>query len=150
MRRERPTRGQAKPGNGPAGRGPHPQLPLPLPDSQLQRATLIILRRMAIHGIRDAQASLLAMERFGLGFRRPLVLMRCLIIEIARGSRRTIRIAPCCAPGMTQDEGLLLDSITGGGEAPMLALMDAAEDDGSLANVVTLASELAHMSAFER
>ena len=109
---------------------PHCPLPLPLPLDHGQRLTLRCLRRMAAHGIRDAQAALWMFEGFGLQFRRPLVLLRAFVIELAQVSQRRIQLAPCCAMRMTSDEGRIiailtdpatgpehLPSLTGGAEA---------------------------------
>ena len=86
-------------------------LPLPLPESRVDRIVLICIRRMAAHGIRDAQAALLTIDTFGVNFRRPLVLLRAFIVELAQTSQRSIRIAPCCAMRMTCDEGLVLAAL---------------------------------------
>lgn len=86
-------------------------LPLPLPADRAARAALVILRRMAAHGFRDAAATMLAIETFGTGFRRVLVLLRAYMVELARGSNRTIALAPCCAMRMTDDEGLLMQAL---------------------------------------
>lgn len=83
-------------------------LPLPLPDDGTERIVLIALRRMAAHGIRDASAAWLMLDRFGARFRRPLVLLRAFMVELAQSSQRAIKIAPCCAMRMTEDEGLIL------------------------------------------
>lgn len=84
-------------------------LPLPLPPGRAERAVLVILRRMAVHGFRDAAATMLALETFGTDFRRVLVLLRAFMVELARCSSRTIQLAPCCAMRMTGDEGLLME-----------------------------------------
>jgi hypothetical protein len=90
---------------------PSPQsglMPLPLPADATQRLVLRCLRRMAAHGTRDAQAALLAIEHFGIHFRRPLVLLRAFVAELAQGAERRITMAPCCAMRMTRDEGLIV------------------------------------------
>jgi hypothetical protein len=74
----------------------------------MQRLTLICLRRMAAHGIRDARASLLVFDAFGIHFRRPLVLLRAFLSELAQCSERSISLAPCCAHRMTADEARLI------------------------------------------
>ena len=81
-------------------------------DAPALRVTLLLVRRMAAHGIDDAHATQAALGFFGLGYRRPLILLRALILEMARGSNRRIRISPCCSFQMTEDEGLLIDTIT--------------------------------------
>ncbi len=87
-------------------------LPLPLPEGQVDRIVLVCIRRMAAHGIRDAQAALIAIDTFGVNFRRPLVLMRAYIVELAQISQRSIKIAPCCAMRMTRDEGLIIAALS--------------------------------------
>lgn len=87
---------------------PRCQLPLPLPEEEDLRLVLRIVRRMAAHGLRDAQAALLAIDGFGQGFRRPLVLLRAFVAELAQTSRRRITVAPSCALRMTMDEARLI------------------------------------------
>lgn len=83
-------------------------LALPLPGDGMQRLALFAVRRMAAHGIRDAYAASLMVNTFGINFRRPLVLLRAFITELARCSDRTITVAPCCALRMTRDEAALV------------------------------------------
>lgn len=112
----------------------HEILPLPLPIGNAERAALVILRRMAAHGFRDAAATMLAIETFGTGFRRVLVLLRAYMVELARGSNRTISLAPCCAMRMTRDEGLMMN-----------ALAMAREDTESAARSLRLLSHSQHV-----
>ncbi len=84
------------------------RLILPLPDDRIQRLVLFALRRMTAHGIRDAHAANLMFNTFGIHFRRPLVLLRGFIAELARCSERRITMAPCCALRMTGDEAALV------------------------------------------
>ena len=86
-------------------------LPLPLPDERNDRVVLVMMRRMAGHGLHDASAAMLAFNEFGIDFRRPLVLLRGFMAELAETSQRQIQLAPCCAMRMTQDEGRLLESL---------------------------------------
>lgn len=83
-------------------------LPLHLPEDRVDRIVLVCIRRMAAHGIRDAHAAWLALDTFGVNFRRPLVLLRAFLMELAQASQRSIKIAPCCAMRMTEDEGRIL------------------------------------------
>ena len=92
-------------------------LPLPLPDTRIERAVLFAVRRMAAHGVRDVSAAWLMLDLCSTGFRRPLVLLRAFMLELAHAANRPIRVAPCCAPRMTEHEGLI-----------MLALFSAATD----------------------
>ena len=86
-------------------------LPLALPADAGQRAVLVMFRRMAAHGLYDAHAAAIALDRFGLSFRQPLVLLRCFVHELASAANRRIAVAPCCAPGMTRDEALVVDAL---------------------------------------
>lgn len=118
-------------------------LPLPLPEERGLRIALIMIRRMARHGLDDSRATLLAIDAFGSGFRKPLLLARCLVFELARASRRRLRIAPCCLCGMTTDEGLIVAMIRGGGLAPYEALTDDAACTEALSSAEALGAELA-------
>ena len=90
-------------------------LDLPLPARRHQTLGLVLVRRLAGHGLHDARATMLALDASGAEFRRLLVLTRALVVDLARTSRRKILLAPCCAAGMTRDEGLLMALIGGGG-----------------------------------
>jgi hypothetical protein len=48
---------------------------------------------------------------FGRSYRRPLILMRAMMLELARCATRKILVAPCCCARMTADEALLMQSI---------------------------------------
>ncbi|MCA1749344.1 MAG: DUF6628 family protein [Parasphingopyxis sp.] len=92
-------------------------LPHCLPGNADARILLFAMRRMAICGLRDAHAAQAFFLHFGLGYRRPLVLLRALLVEMAHEARGSITIAPCCAPRMSADErailGLLASPETG-------------------------------------
>ena len=109
------------------------QLPLPLPRTETQRLVLRCLRRMAAHGIHDAQAALWVFERFGLGFRRPLVLLRAFVVELAQYSQRRIQLAPCCALRMTLDEARLIGVLAAAATSPASAQRQLRELTGGLA-----------------
>lgn len=87
---------------------PSCRLPLPLPENEDLRLVLRIMRRMAAHGLRDAEAALLAIDGYGHGFRRPLVLLRVFVAELAQCSHRRITMAPGCALRMTMDEARIV------------------------------------------
>lgn len=90
--------------------------PTPLHTARLEspalRLTLLLIRRMAAQGIDDAHATQTALGLFGLGYRRPLILLRAMLVEMARASNRRIQISPCCRLHMTEDEALLIKTIT--------------------------------------
>ena len=90
-------------------------LPHAAPVSPYRRLLLFAIRRMAAGGISDAHAAHAIFTGFGLGYRRPLVLLRALMAELSRVSAAQMKVAPCCCPRMTRDEAMLLDLIA---EAP--------------------------------
>ena len=86
-------------------------LPLPLPEPRTERSALFAIRRMAAHGVRDVSAAWLMIDCYSTGFRRPLVLLRAFMLELGHAANGPIRIAPCCAPRMTHDEGLIVKTL---------------------------------------
>lgn len=95
---------------------PHPELlPHAAPTSPYRRLLLFAMRRMAAEGITDAHAAHALFTGFGLGYRRPLILLRALMAELSRVSAAQLKVAPCCCARMTRDEAMLLDLIA---EAP--------------------------------
>ena len=102
----------------------HSLLPVPLPANPMERNLLIMLRRMAIHGLRDARASQLALTTFGARFHQILALSRCVLHETATASKRSIRIATCCTPRITSDEALMMDVIVHGDKEALSAVTD--------------------------
>lgn len=83
-------------------------IPHPLPTCANARIILFAMRRMGAHGLADARVGHLFFTSFGQGFRRPLVLMRTLMVELASSAAGTIAIAPCCCARMTAAESALL------------------------------------------
>ena len=86
-------------------------LPTPLPACYNSRILLFAIRRMAAHGLNDAHAAHALLGWFGLGFRRPLVLLRALMAEVSRVSERRLAVAPCCCRRMTRSEAALIAAI---------------------------------------
>ncbi len=86
-------------------------LPHAAPASPYRRLLLFAIRRMAAGGIADAHAAHALFTGFGLGYRRPLVLLRALMAELSRVSTAKLTVAPCCCPRMSRDEAMLLDII---------------------------------------
>lgn len=82
-----------------------------LPTDQGGRLLIFAMRRMAVGGLHDAHATHSIFAHFGLGYKRPLILIRAMMAEIARASHQTIKIAPCCCPRITTDEANLLQAI---------------------------------------
>ena len=58
------------------------------------------------------------MASFGLAYRRPLILLRALMVELSRVSVCKIRVAPCCCPRMTAAEATMLVAVSHGIEDP--------------------------------
>lgn len=97
-------------------------LPLPGPADADLRRLLVILRRMAAHGLQDSRAVMVALDTFRSRFRQPLTLLRAYLVEVARASHRTIRFAPCCAGRMTLDEARLLGVLATASRNPTCAV----------------------------
>ena len=87
------------------------------------RILLFGIRRMAACGLRDAHAANVFISAFGMAFRRPLLLLRALMAEVARASARQITVAPCCCGRVT------------GAEAEILAVVASARESARGAHV---------------
>ena len=96
-------------------------LPHALPEDANARLALFAVRRLGAHGLSDAHVAHAFMTTFGEGFRRPLVLMRALMHELARTATQPIAIAPCCCPRATPSEAALLTILTRAASAPCTA-----------------------------
>lgn len=83
-------------------------LPHALPDCPNARLALFAIRRMGAHGLADARAAHALFTAFGQAFRRPLILLRTLMSELATSAAGTIAIAPCCCARMTPAESALI------------------------------------------
>lgn len=83
-------------------------LPHALPACPNARLALFALRRMGAHGLSDARAAHAMFTAFGQAFRRPLVLLRAMMHDLATHAAGTIAIAPCCCARMTPAEAALL------------------------------------------
>jgi hypothetical protein len=81
---------------------------LPAPEGEAARLTLHALRRMVSDGITDAWAAQAMIATFGAGFRRPLVLLRAVVLELSHDTARKITLAPACCRRMTRDEARIL------------------------------------------
>ena len=86
-------------------------LPHSAPDESGARLLLLSVRRIGVGGLNDAQAASQMIGAFGLSFRRPLILVRALMAEMARASQRSIMIAPSCCCRMTIAESMLLRAV---------------------------------------
>lgn len=83
-------------------------LPELQPEDAGARLLLFGVRQMGRHGVDDACAAHAFVTAFGKDFRRPLVLLRALMTEMARASTTPIPIAPWCCARMTGTEAALL------------------------------------------
>lgn len=123
-------------------------LPHALPTSPPARLALFAMRRMGAHGLSDAHAAQAMITAFGRDFRRPLVLMRTLMAELASNAAGTIAIAPCCCRRMTAAEGALLTILRGVDSAPEQARLLAADLLGARRVESTLMAAAAVAAAF--
>jgi hypothetical protein len=105
-------------------------LPHPAPSDQPTRMLLIAARRMAVHGLYDASAAMLMVQAFGIHFRKPLVLLRAFLMETSAAASGDIRIAPCCLPRMTMQEGSMMAAIAHAIVQPDLAVSHLAHLTG--------------------
>lgn len=105
-------------------------LPHPAPSDQPTRMLLIAARRMAVHGLYDASAAMLMVQAFGIHFRKPLVLLRAFLMETSAAASGDIRIAPCCLPRMTMQEGSMMAAIANAIVQPDLAVSHLAHLTG--------------------
>lgn len=106
------TGSSASPTAAPHPASPPTNLPYALPFDYVTRIILLGVRRMAAHGLNDAHAANALLGVFGITYRRPLVLLRALMLEMASLSQRSIMIAPCCCPRMTADEMRILCALS--------------------------------------
>lgn len=120
----------------------------PLPDCQNARIALIAMRRMGTHGLTDAAAAHLLFIAFGPCFRRPLVLLRALMADLAANARGTIAIAPCCCTRMTGAETSLVAVLARSEREPEAARLLMADLLGHRAIDGTLATATAVSVAF--
>jgi len=85
------------------------------------RILIEAVRRIGVGGLNDAYAASLMMGAFGLSFRRPLVLVRAMMAELARASHQSIMIAPACCCRATIAEMLLLRIVSEARDDPRRA-----------------------------
>lgn len=81
-----------------------------LPDDAGSRLLLLAFRRLITQGSHDSAVANQFVRRFGMAFRRPLLLVRVLIDEMKSSAFTTIHIAPCCCQRMTIAEATLIEA----------------------------------------
>jgi len=120
-------------------------LPHALPACANARLALFALRRMGAHGLADAPAASAILNGFGVNFRRPLMLLRAFMHDMAANSAAAVQIAPCCCARMTIAEAALIAILarveTDPGAARLLLgdLLSLRRPDGVLASAAALA-----------
>lgn len=133
---------------------PHPgtlaaSLPSPMPSDPNSRLLLFAFRRLGAHGLNDAQTANTMLHAFGAGFRRPLLLLRAMMADLAHTATCPIAIAPCCCMRMTSSEATMLTIVARAESAPEAAhlllgdLIGVRRADGVLASVTALAQAFA-------
>ncbi|GGB35729.1 hypothetical protein GCM10011380_26400 [Sphingomonas metalli] len=124
-------------------------LPHALPTCPNARLVLFAMRRMGAHGLADARAAHAIFTDFGQSFRRPLVLMRALMSDLAHSAEGTIAIAPCCCARMTPAEAALITILARIETAPdsarflMADLLGTRRVEGTLMSAAALAAAFA-------
>ena len=124
-------------------------LPHMLPPCENARLALFAMRRMGAHGLQDAGAAHALFTAFGQGFRRPLILMRALMADLAGTAAGTIAIAPCCCPRMTPAEAAMLTVLARVETSPETArylmsdLLGVRRIDGVLTSAAAVAAAFA-------
>jgi hypothetical protein len=133
---------------------PHPttlaaSLPSPMPGDPNARLLLFAIRRLGAHGLNDAHVANAVFQAFGESFRRPLLLLRTMMADLAHTATCPIAIAPCCCMRMTGSEATMLTIVARAETAPRVAhlllgdLIGVRRPDGVLASVTALAQAFA-------
>ena len=115
-------------------------LPTYGPTDRNQKLLLFAIRRLAACGLNDAHASHAFIGAFGLGFRRPLILLRALMAEMSRVSQRKVVVAHCCCPRMTESEAVMIGAVT-------FAVMDPHQAHRALTRVLGVENCLGALSS---
>ena len=124
-------------------------LPHTLPNCANARVVLFAMRRMGANGLMDARVAHGFFTAFGEAFRRPLLLMRNLLADLAAHAAVPIAIAPCCCTRMTPSEHILLaivariETRTDSARLLMQDLLGQRHVDGALASAAALAAAFA-------
>ena len=124
-------------------------LPHAVPPCPNARLALFAMRRMGARGLSDAPATHAMITGFGESFRRPLVLMRAFMADLASAAQCPIAIAPCCCGRMTPAESILLTVLARTETAPETAhflladLLGLRHADGVLASATAVTQAFA-------
>lgn len=124
-------------------------LPHAFPGCPNARLALFAIRRMGAHGLADARAAIALVNAFGERFRRPLLLLRGLMADVAGAAAGPITIAPCCCARMTASEAALLTVLARAETQPDAArllvadLLGVRRVDGVLASAAAVAAAFA-------
>jgi len=86
-------------------------LPHVAPSCPYSSLLLFGIRRMAAGGLSDAHAAHAFFTGFGLGYRRPLVLLRAFMAELSRVSVARLVVAPICCPRASEAEHLIITAV---------------------------------------
>ena len=123
----------------------------PQPEDPAQRLLLFGFRQMGANGLDDACTAHAFVTAFGKDFRRPLILLRTLMLDLSAASSRPIQIAPWCCGRITPCEGAVLAVLqksTHGDPAANLPLADmlgVRDASGPLATATALAIAFADL-----
>ncbi|MEG3086478.1 DUF6628 family protein [Sphingomonas sp. PB4P5] len=123
-------------------------LPHALPPCRNAHIALFAIRRMGACGLADAHVAHAFVGGFGEGFRRPLILTRVFMAELAENATQPIAIAPCCCGRMTPAERALLTVLSRADTAPDIARLLLADLLGNRRVDGVLASACAVSQAF--
>lgn len=124
-------------------------LPAAMPRDPNARLLLFAFRRLGAHGLNDAHTAHAMLQAFGESFRRPLLLLRTMMADLAHTATCPIAIAPCCCMRMTAAEATMLTIVSRAETAPETArlllgdLIGVRRPDGVLASVTALAQAFA-------
>jgi hypothetical protein len=124
-------------------------LPFAAPMVGTNQLLLYVIRRMGAHGLHDDAAANALLGVFGINYRRPMIMLRALMAETARGADKKILIAACCCARMTMDEARLIEAITTSLDDPRGASLLLRQAMGCDQDVGALSAAQAVCMAFE-
>jgi hypothetical protein len=119
-----------------------------MPACDNARLFLFAVRRMGAHGLNDASTAHAVLRAFGKGYRRPLMLLRALMADVAAQTTVTVPIAPCCFTRVTHAEAALLAVMARAEREPEAASLLLADLLGVRRVNGLLASAMAVATAF--